>query len=221
MTTAYSFYIFDLDGTWLSTLGDLAASTNHALRAHHLPERSIEEVRQFVGNGVKKLIERAVPSGTDDQLRESVFCSFRAHYLAHSLDTTEPYPEVLVTLRCLKERGAKIGVVSNKLQAGVTDLCQHFFKGLVDVAIGEREGIRRKPSPDMVVEAMRQLGAQKDNTVYIGDSDVDIETAKNSHLPCISVEWGFRNHDFLLEHGATRLIAHCKELLEEPGGACE
>lgn len=210
--TAYKHYIFDLDGTLLSTLGDLAASTNHALRAFGMPERTIEEVRQFVGNGVGKLIERAVPAGTDDALRAQVFATFRQHYLEHSLDTTKPYPGVEDTLRTLKRRGAKIAVVSNKLQAGVTELCRHFFPDTVDVAIGEREGIRRKPCPDMVTEAMRRLGAAPGDTVYIGDSDVDIETARNSHLPCISVLWGFRDRDFLAAHGAERFVSKSEEI---------
>lgn len=211
--TQYKNYIFDLDGTLLNTLGDLAASTNYSLRYHHLPERTIEEVRCFVGNGVGKLIERAVPQGSPSDLVTEVLSVFRRHYLEHSLDTTVPYPGVMETLSQLKKRGAHIAVVSNKLQAGVTELCNHFFSELVDVAIGEREGIRRKPSPDMVLEALRQLDADASDSVYIGDSDVDIATARNSGVPCISVLWGFRDQDFLLEHGATCLIHDCMELL--------
>ncbi len=210
--TTYNYYIFDLDGTLLSSLGDLAASTNHALRAFGMPARTIEEVRQFVGNGVGKLIDRAVPAGTGKALRDRVFATFRQHYLEHSLDTTRPYPGVEEMLHRLKRQGARIAVVSNKLQAGVTELCRHFFADTVDVAIGEREGIRRKPCPDMVMEAMRQLGAAPGETVYIGDSDVDIETARNSHLPCISVLWGFRDRDFLTAHGAERFASKCEEI---------
>lgn len=202
----YDTYVFDLDGTLLSTLGDLAASCNHALRANGMPERTIDEVRRFVGNGVKKLMERAIPSGLDNPLFEKTFADFRQHYMHHNLDTTCPYPGVMEMLESLRSRGKKVAVVSNKFYAATQALCKHFFGDLVDVAIGEREGIRKKPAPDTVNEALAQMNVGKERAVYIGDSDVDIMTANNCGMPCISVLWGFRDYDFLVEHGATIFV---------------
>ena len=205
-------YIFDLDGTLLSTLADLAASTNYALRTHHMPERSLDEVRRFVGNGVKKLMERAIPDGLNNPLFEETFATFRQHYMQHNLDTTQPYPGIMQLLEQLKAEGKNIAVVSNKFYAATRELCRHFFGDLVPVAIGEREDIRKKPAPDTVIEALRELGVDKEGAVYIGDSDVDIMTAKNSGMPCVSVLWGFRDKEFLLEHGATTLISKPEEM---------
>lgn len=208
----YKTYIFDLDGTLLSTLADLAASTNYALRTHHMPERSLDEVRRFVGNGVKKLMERAIPDGLNNPLFEETFATFRQHYMQHNLDTTQPYPGIMQLLEQLKAEGKNIAVVSNKFYAATRELCCHFFGDLVPVAIGEREDIRKKPAPDTVIEALRELGVDKEGAVYIGDSDVDIMTAKNSGMPCVSVLWGFRDKEFLLEHGATTLILKPEEM---------
>ena len=202
----YDTYVFDLDGTLLSTLGDLAASCNHALRANGMPERTIDEVRRFVGNGVKKLMERAIPGGLDNPLFEKTFADFRQHYMHHNLDTTCPYPGVMEMLESLRSRGKKVAVVSNKFYAATQALCKHFFGDLVDVAIGEREGIRKKPAPDTVNEALAQMNVGKERAVYIGDSDVDIMTANNCGMPCISVLWGFRDYDFLVGHGATIFV---------------
>ena len=211
----YKTYIFDLDGTLLSTLADLAASTNYALRTHHMPERSLDEVRRFVGNGVKKLMERAIPDGLNNPLFEETFATFRQHYMQHNLDTTQPYPGIMQMLEQLKAEGKNIAVVSNKFYAATRELCRHFFGDLVPVAIGEREDIRKKPAPDTVIEALRELGVDKEGAVYIGDSDVDIMTAKNSGMPCVSVLWGFRDKEFLLEHGATTLILKPEEMPQE------
>lgn len=208
----YKTYIFDLDGTLLSTLADLAASTNYALRTHHMPERSLDEVRRFVGNGVKKLMERAIPDGLNNPLFEETFATFRQHYMQHNLDTTQPYPGIMQLLEQLKAEGKNIAVVSNKFYAATRELCRHFFGDLVPVAIGEREDIRKKPAPDTVIEALRELGVDKEGAVYIGDSDVDIMTAKNSGMPCVSVLWGFRDKEFLLEHGATTIISKPEEM---------
>lgn len=208
----YKTYIFDLDGTLLSTLADLAASTNYALRTHHMPERSLDEVRRFVGNGVKKLMERAIPDGLNNPLFEETFATFRQHYMQHNLDTTQPYPGIMQLLEQLKAEGKNIAVVSNKFYAATRELCRHFFGELVPVAIGEREDIRKKPAPDTVIEALRELGVDKEGAVYIGDSDVDIMTAKNSGMPCVSVLWGFRDKEFLLEHGATTLISQPEDM---------
>ena len=210
---SYDVYVFDLDGTLLDTLGDLTASVNHALRWAGMPERTLEEIRWFVGNGVKKLMERAIPDGLNNPRFDEVYQEFRDHYLHHGLDTTVPYPGIMELLQALKDEGKHIAVVSNKFYKATEELCQHFFGGLVDVAIGEREGIRKKPAPDTVEEALRQLNADRAHAVYIGDSDVDIQTARNSGLPCISVLWGFRDQDFLLAHGATTLVANPSDIL--------
>ena len=211
----FETYVFDLDGTLLNTLQDLAASCNYALRQSHMPERTINEVRLFVGNGVKKLMERAIPGGLSNPQFDDTYATFRQHYLVHSLDTTQPYPGIMDTLAELSRRGKKLAVVSNKFYAATQELCQHFFGDYIKVAIGERENIRKKPAPDTVLEALRQLNAPKETAVYIGDSDVDIDTARNCGMPCISVLWGFRDHDFLMAHGATTLISRPKELLAD------
>lgn len=204
MERKISTLVFDLDGTLLNTLDDLAASTNHALARFSLPERSIDEVRQFVGNGVRKLIERAVPAGTPADVTEEVFNCFKQHYALHCMDRTDLYPGVAKMLEDLAGVGYRAAIVSNKLQSGVDELYHHFFSRTVTVAIGEREGVRRKPQPDMVLLALKEMKATKEKAVYIGDSDVDIATAANAGLPCISVLWGFRDRSFLVEHGAMR-----------------
>lgn len=211
----FDTYIFDLDGTLLSTLNDLTASTNYALRWAGMPERTIEEIRMFVGNGVKLLMERAIPNGINNPKFEETYAKFREHYLEHNLDTTSPYDGIPELLRELKRRGKKLAIVSNKFYAATQDLAKHFFPDTIKVAIGERETIRKKPAPDTVLEALRQLGASKEGAVYIGDSDVDIMTAKNCGLPCISVLWGFRDKDFLIQHGGTIFVNKPSEILGE------
>jgi len=212
---SYHTYIFDLDGTLLNTLEDLADSTNYALRQSGMVERSLEEIRRFVGNGVRMLIERAVPSGTDAQQVEQVLNIFQHHYLEHSLDKTRPYDGVNEMLSELKSQGKRLAVVSNKFYAATEGLCHYFFSDTIEVAIGEHEseGIRKKPAPDTVIEALRQLGVSAENAVYVGDSDVDLMTARNAHLPCISVLWGFRDRQFLTLHGAKTFISSPLELI--------
>ena len=211
----YQTYIFDLDGTLLDTLGDLAASVNFALRTHGMPEHSLDDVRRFVGNGVRKLMERAVPDGADNPLFDEAFATFRQHYMAHSLDTTRPYEGIPEALEALKASGCHLAVVSNKMMAATQALCSHFFPDTIEVAIGEHEteGIRKKPAPDTVVAALKALGVGKEGAVYVGDSEVDIQTARNSGLPCISVLWGFRHRDFLQQNGAETFISAPSELL--------
>ena len=210
----YSTYIFDLDGTLLDTLQDLATSVNYALQTHNMPVHSVDAIRGFVGNGVRLLIERAVPDGAQNPQFEAAFATFRQHYMQHSLDTTCPYPGIPEMLHQLKQRGCRLAVVSNKMMAATQELVRHFFPE-VEVAIGEHEaeGIRKKPAPDTVYQALRQLEVGKEQAVYVGDSDVDLQTARNSGLPCISVLWGFRSRDFLLHHGATTFVTHPSELL--------
>jgi len=219
----YNVYIFDLDGTLLDTLQDLANSVNYALRQHGMPEHSIDDIRRFVGNGVRLLMERAVPDGARNPQFEAAFATFRQYYMQHSLDTTRPYDGIPELIHELKARGCQMAVVSNKMMAATQELVHHFFPD-IPVAIGEHEaaGIRKKPAPDTVFEALRQLGIihhpssiihQTSDIVYVGDSDVDIETARNSGLPCISVLWGFRNRDFLLAHGATTFAERPADIL--------
>ena len=213
----YNVYIFDLDGTLLDTLQDLANSVNYALRQHGMPEHTIDDIRRFVGNGVRLLMERAVPDGARNPLFEDTFATFRQHYMQHSLDTTRPYDGIPELIHELKNRGCQMAVVSNKMMAATQELVRHFFPD-ISVAIGEHEtaGIRKKPAADTVFEALRQLGISlhPSSIVYVGDSDVDLATARNSGLPCISVLWGFRDRDFLLAHGATTFADHPLDILK-------
>ena len=190
---------------------------NYALRQHHMPEHSVDDIRRFVGNGVRLLMERAVPDGARNPQFEAAFATFRQYYMQHSLDTTRPYEGIKKTLCALKARGCRLAVVSNKMMAATQELVSHFFPE-VEVAIGEHEaaGIRKKPAPDTVYEALRQLGLDPEgdvHAVYVGDSDVDLQTARNSGLPCISVLWGFRDRQFLEKHGATTFVSTPAELL--------
>ncbi len=210
----YDTYIFDLDGTLLYTLGDLAASINHTMRAFKMPEHSEDAVKKMVGNGIKRLIELAIPNGLDNPQFDDVYQTFMAHYLIHSLDTTKPYDGIMEMLRTLKSKKKKLAVVSNKHCNATEKLCQHFFNDYISVAIGESDKIRRKPSPDTVIEAMARLGADRETTVYVGDSEVDIITAKNSGIPCVSVLWGFRDKDYLSQQGATTFIDNPMELTD-------
>jgi len=208
----YDTYIFDLDGTLLDSLTDLAISCNYALRINNMPERTIDEVRCFVGNGVKKLMERAIPNGLQNPAFEKTYADFRQHYLVHNLDNTKPYPGIIPLLKRLHSEGKNIAVVSNKFYAATQDLVKHFFGEYITVAIGERENIRKKPAPDTVFEALRQLSASLSGAVYIGDSDVDVMTALNCNIPCISVLWGFRTKEFLIKNGATTFVTAPDEI---------
>lgn len=212
----YDTYIFDLDGTLLNTLDDLAAAVNYTLRQYGMPEHTREDVRHFVGNGVRLLMIRAIPDGESNPHFEAAFKTFREYYLEHSLDTTRPYDGIPEMLRELRKRGKRVAVVSNKFYAATRELCQHFFPDSVEVAIGEHEaeGIRKKPAPDTVIEAFRQLGVDSSNAVYVGDSDVDLQTARNVGLPCISVLWGFRDRAFLEAHGATTFAVTPSDILQ-------
>ena len=227
--------LFDLDGTILDTLADLTASVNHALAAHELPPRTADEVRAFVGNGIRNLIVRAVctAAGVDFTERmdaengvraapvdislfpliDAVHASFTAHYREHCADATKPYDGIPALLQALRARGVRTAVVSNKADYGVQKLCVRYFPALLDCAVGERDGIRRKPAPDGVLYVMRRFAAACANAVYIGDSDVDIATAHNAGIRCISVTWGFRSERFLREHGADELCSAPADLL--------
>lgn len=208
----YQAYIFDLDGTLLDTLTDLAAAANYSLREHNLPERSVDEVRMFVGNGIRNLISRAVPAGTDTATQEAVFATFNVYYKEHCADCTQPYPGILQLLAKLRQQGCKTAIVSNKANYAVQELARQYFDGLLDAACGERAGIARKPAPDMLHAILEQLQVPAAAAIYIGDSDTDLLTAANAGLPCIGACWGFRGRDFLLAHGATLLAETAEDI---------
>ena len=205
--------IFDLDGTLLDTLGDLRNSVNYALREMGWKERTLEEVRHFVGNGVHKLVERSVPEGTKEDELERCFAHFQKHYLIHCQDTTDLYPGVGEMLQKVHAKGLLTAIVSNKLQAGVDELYEKFFRDVVDVAIGQRKGVPLKPQPDMVNLALEALGVSNDEAIYVGDSEVDVATASNANLPCTAVLWGFRTKEELLNAGANQFISEPLSLL--------
>lgn len=206
--------IFDLDGTLLNTLYDLTDAVNWALEKFGQPICTMEEIRCFVGNGLRNLMKKAVPHGEDNPIFEDLFKIFRDYYQSHCNRKTAPYDGILELMKELKGRGVKMAIVSNKIDAGVKELNNIHFSEYVDVAIGEREGIGRKPAPDSVNEALHILGVDKEHAVYVGDSDVDILTAQNAEIRCISVSWGFRDEAFLMEHGAGIMIDRPLELLE-------
>ena len=198
----YKLIIFDLDGTVLDTLADLCDSVNFALKMHNLPERSIEEVRAFVGNGIRRLIDLAVPVGTGISLTDSVFEAFKIHYKDHSCDKTAPYDGIIELLVSLKEMGALTAIVSNKADFAVKELIERYFPGMFSYFAGEKDGIPRKPAPDMVHNAIEYFGVLPEETLYVGDSEVDVSTARNSEIDSIIVTWGFRNKEELMRAGA-------------------
>lgn len=205
--------IFDLDGTLLNTLDDLADSTNYALERCSFPTRTLEEIRSFVGNGIRLLIERAVPKTATIEQIDECFNIFKAYYSTHNMIKTAPYVGVIELLSALKKEGFKMAIVSNKYQQGVTDLAKNVFNNIVEIAIGEREGYKTKPEPDLVDLAVSLASINKENAVYVGDSDVDVLTAKNSNLDMIAVTWGFRDKEFLKDKGAKIFIDKPEELL--------
>ena len=208
----YKLVVFDLDGTLLDTLDDLTSSVNYALEQISLPRRTREEVCSFVGNGIKKLMQRAIDGRYLDE--ERALSIFRNHYQEHCQDQTKPYDGVLELLGELQNKNMKTAVLSNKADVATKKLAQNYFDGLLDKAVGENEaqGIRKKPAPDALLSLMQELGVTSLETVYIGDSDVDIQTAKNAGVDCISVSWGFRDERFLQEHGATKIARTVYEL---------
>ena len=211
----YEAIVFDLDGTLLDTLDDLFDAVNVALKKNGLPLRTKEEVRSFVGNGIVKLMERA--SGSKENVdKEKLVEDFKNYYGEHCKDKTKPYDGILEALRSLRRMRVKTGVLSNKADFAVKLLAKEYFDGLLDMAAGENEaaGIRKKPAPDALFTAMQSLGTDKTNTLYVGDSEVDIQTAKNAGIACVLVTWGFKDRAFLLENGAEILIDEPKELIK-------
>ena len=211
----YKAVIWDLDGTLLDTLEDLKNSVNYGLEGFGMPPITLEMTRRFVGNGVGRLIELAVPEGTDKETTEKVLARFKGHYEEHSLDATKPYEGVVDVLKALKGKGYKLAIVSNKIENAVGELAEKFFTGLIDVAIGETPDVPKKPAPDMIFKALNKLGIEKDEAVFIGDSDVDVATGINSGLDMLTVLWGFRDEDELIEAGAKVFVRKPEEILEE------
>ena len=204
--------LFDMDGTLLDTLADLRDGVNCILGRHGYPLRTTEEIRLFVGNGARELIRLALPQGTPEETMEAVLEEYRTWYRDNSCVKTAPYPGVPELLEQLRKAGVLMAVVSNKPHAVTVQLAQQFFPGLP--AFGQRDGVPQKPAPDMVLHAMETLGVRQEETVYVGDSEVDLQTAKNSDLPCIAVSWGFRDRDYLVEQGAKTIIDCPDELFE-------
>ena len=210
----YKLAIFDLDGTILNTLDDLADSLNHVLHSHSLPTHSLEEVRAMVGNGIANLIARAVPVETPTDLKELIYKDFMKYYSLHCADKTRPYEGILQLIKDLKELECKTAVVSNKANSAVKILCDKYFPGLFDFTVGEQPEISKKPAPDMVNLVISNLDVRPDDAVYIGDSEVDIKTASNSNMDGIIVSWGFRNVSFLQEKGAKTIAYTPADILE-------
>ena len=209
----YEAVIFDLDGTLLDTLEDLRSSVNHALRMFGFPERSLEEIRTFVGNGVRNLMLKAVPGGADEPRFEEIFAEFKRYYAVHWREVTCPYAGVVELVEGLHRKGLKLAVVSNKSDAEVKNLCAEFFGGNILIARGEVPGVPRKPAPDGVLLALESLGVSREKALYIGDSEVDVRTARNAAVDCVAVTWGFRSREELEAEGATVFIDQPSELL--------
>lgn len=194
--------IFDLDGTLLNTLSDLTDSVNHVLSLHRFPSRTLQEVQSSLGNGVGYLIEHVLPEGKHNPLYETCIEEFESHYAKHMQNRTVPFDGILELLKNLSDNGYKLAIVSNKFDDAVKGLCKHFFSDYIQIAIGESKQIARKPAPDTVLKAIKELRSTREDAVYVGDSEVDIRTAANAEIPCISVTWGFRKKEFLKENGA-------------------
>lgn len=209
----YKYAIFDMDGTILNTLEDLQDALNYALAIEGMPLRTLDEVRRFVGNGVRKLVERGAGEGASDELLERLFDNFQVWYKPHCADKTRPYEGVADAIRALRAKGIVTAVVSNKSDGGVQDLCKRFFDGLFDVRVGQRPDALPKPAPDSVFTALSALGASVADSVYIGDSEVDLATARNAGMDCIAVEWGFRDREFLKQQGASLIVSSPDELI--------
>jgi len=210
----YKAYIFDMDGTILNTIDDLTDSTNYAMEKMGYQTYTVEDVKGFVGNGIMRLILNAVPEGISEEDVKKTHSYFMEHYLVHCKDKTGPYDGIKDLLKFLKEKGKKLAVVSNKADAAVKILADEEFPGLFDIAIGEKEGINKKPARDMVDIALKELGCDRSEAVYIGDSEVDFKTSVNSELDCILVSWGFRDRKVLETFGAKYLVDSPTEIMD-------
>lgn len=208
----YKIAIFDLDGTILNTIEDLADSLNYALAKNGYKERTVAETQSFVGNGLLMLVKRAIKPETSEEEAQKVLADLKAYYKIHCADKTKPYEGIPELLKDLKTADYLLAVVSNKADYAVQILCEQYFPGMFDLAVGERENVRRKPAPDSVNAVLAEFELKKADAVYIGDSDVDIETAENVGTDSILVAWGFRGADFLREKGAKNIVFDTEEL---------
>ncbi|MCQ2542023.1 MAG: HAD family hydrolase [Lachnospiraceae bacterium] len=213
MLSDKELYIFDMDGTILNTIDDIAGAINYVLDIHGYPRRTVDEVKSFVGNGLKRALELSLPDGVAGDVLNQLFTELVAYYNEHSNIMTRPYEGIVEVIHKLREQGKIVAVVSNKRVEAVRDLCDIYFAGCFDMALGDQDGIARKPAPDMTNMVIEHYGILKDKCVYIGDSDVDLMTARNTEIDCIAVTWGFRTREFLVEHGATMIIDRPEELL--------
>ena len=207
--------VFDLDGTLLNTLEDLADAVNYSLAQFGMPQRTIEEVRNYVGNGIRLLIERSVPNGTDLPVIDNVFECFKKYYQEHCNAKTKAYDGIIDMLKELKQSGIKLAVLSNKAQNAVTKLCDIYFDNLLDITFGAREGIAKKPAPDALLECAAIADIALEDIAYIGDSDVDVLTARNAGVDCIAVSWGFRDKGVLIKAGADKIADNIQVLKVE------
>lgn len=210
----YTTIIFDLDGTLLNTLEDLKDSVNFALEKFGYSDKTLSEVRSFVGNGAAHLIELCIPNGINNPNFKKCLELFKQHYAENMQNKTKPYDGIISMLEELNKRGYKMAIVSNKFDMAVKHLNKIYFNKFINVAIGERENIKRKPAPDTVLQALKELNSIKEEAIYVGDSDVDIKTANNTGIDCISVSWGFKSKQFLQECHATNIIDKPDEILE-------
>ena len=210
----YKAIIWDLDGTLLDTLQDLADAVNHSLEAYGLPVRTKKEIRAIVGRGIRHLVENAVPTGTDLATTDAVFGEFCTYYAAHSADATAPYAGIPAMLEKVSRAGVKMAIVSNKADFAVQDLVMRYFGEEITLAVGAREDMPKKPAPDMVEYALARLGVTKAEAAYVGDSEVDVLTARNTGMDCLAVDWGFRSRETLREAGAERIFSTPQELME-------
>ena len=206
--------IFDLDGTLLDTLEDLRSAVNAALSLRGLPPRSTQEVRQFVGNGIRNLMRRALPAGTEEAEIDAALSDFKQYYAAHIHDSTVPYDGIPELLTSLRRRGIRVGVLSNKIDSASQQLIRHFFPGKTDVVFGEHAGIPRKPDPTSCKLVMEQLGVKPEKVLYVGDSGVDMQTARNAGLTAAGVTWGFRDREELIQNGAEYLVDVPAQILD-------
>ena len=210
----YDAVIFDLDGTLTDTLDDLKNSVNYALGEFGFPERTLDEVRSFVGNGVRRLIYLSVPENTDEEISENCLTVFKEYYKSHSLIKTKPYDGIIPMLEELKKQGIKTAVVTNKMHEAAEDIVHIFFDGLIDTTVGQVDGVAQKPQPDGINLVLSSLSVSKERAVYVGDSAVDCITAINAGMPCIGVTWGFRDRYVLLENGASCIIDSPEQIFE-------
>ena len=209
---AYKAVLFDMDGTVLDTLDDLTDAVNYSLERFGLPRVSREHARANLGNGAAYLVRHCLPQGTDQGRTEELIAFYRAYYDAHCRVRTGPYAGILPLMARLKAAGIRQAIISNKPDPAVQELAAHFFPGLLETAVGESPAVRRKPNPDAVLRAVEQMGLEKADCVYVGDTEVDLQTAKNAGLDCIAVTWGFRDEEQLLAAGAEKLAHSAAEL---------